>query len=135
MINNVNHPTHYNKHPSGIECIEIAQYFDFCLGAAFKYIWRYKQKGSPEEDLNKALWYIEKYQEKNNLCLTWNPEIRNLVMGKIKKVIEFEPSNLSKKAFELIFNISRNTSKLWFNELFEIIDLMLEEVKVWSVIK
>ena len=29
---NVNHPAHYNSHPSGIECIEIARHHNFTSG-------------------------------------------------------------------------------------------------------
>ena len=32
----VNHPKHYTNHPSGIECIEITQHHDFCIGNAIK---------------------------------------------------------------------------------------------------
>ena len=36
---NINHPQHY-QHPSGIECIDITEHMNFCLGNAIKYIWR-----------------------------------------------------------------------------------------------
>lgn len=36
----VNHPKHYNSHPSGIEAIVICEHTDFCLGNAIKYILR-----------------------------------------------------------------------------------------------
>ena len=59
---NVNHPPHYTKHPSGVECIQITEHFDFCLGNAIKYIWRAgeKNKDSEIEDLEKARWYIDR---------------------------------------------------------------------------
>lgn len=56
----INHPTHYISHPSGIECITIAEHFNFCLGNAIKYIWRHTEKGSPIDDLRKAKWYLER---------------------------------------------------------------------------
>ena len=37
---NINHPSHYTSHPSGIECIDIAEHHDFCIGNAIKYLWR-----------------------------------------------------------------------------------------------
>ena len=55
----VNHPPHYTKHPSGIECITITQHMNFCRGNAIKYIWRAGQKGDPAIDLRKAIWYLE----------------------------------------------------------------------------
>ncbi len=54
----VNHPQHYNSHPSGVECIQITQHFNFCIGNAVKYLWRAGLKGEPVEDLKKAAWYI-----------------------------------------------------------------------------
>ncbi len=71
---NVNHPSHYTSHPSGVECITITQHYDFCIGNAIKYLWRaglkkdadksYIEKGI--EDLEKAIWYIN--QEIKLLC-------------------------------------------------------------------
>jgi hypothetical protein len=62
FVDKVNNPKHYTSHPSGIECIEIAEHHDFCIGNALKYLWRSGLKdGSAEiEDLKKAIWYIER---------------------------------------------------------------------------
>ena len=57
----VNHPKHYTVHPSGVECIQITEHMNFCLGNAMKYIWRAGDKHeTPLEDLKKAVWYIER---------------------------------------------------------------------------
>jgi hypothetical protein len=55
----VNHPPHYTSHPSGVECIQVTQHMNFCLGNAMKYLWRGGNKGDYIEDLRKAKWYIE----------------------------------------------------------------------------
>ena len=63
---NIN-PQHYKQHPSGIECIAVAQHYDYSVGNAFKYLWRaglkkdYSQEDKDKEieDLKKAIWYIE----------------------------------------------------------------------------
>lgn len=52
-------PSHYRKHPSGVECIEITRHMNFNTGNAIKYIWRYLDKGDPVENLKKAQWYID----------------------------------------------------------------------------
>ena len=65
-VDNVNHPAHYNSHPSGIECIEIARHHNFNIGNAIKYLWRAglkSEKGMEDadkqvEDLRKAIFYI-----------------------------------------------------------------------------
>ncbi len=36
----VNHPPHYKKHKSGVECIQVTEHFNFNLGNTIKYIWR-----------------------------------------------------------------------------------------------
>lgn len=68
MSDNVNHPSHYTAHPSGVECIEITQHYNFCIGNAIKYLWRAGLKRDIDksvqdkevEDLKKALWYINR---------------------------------------------------------------------------
>jgi hypothetical protein len=56
----VNRPKHYTAHPSGVECIDVAEHFGFCLGNAIKYLWRADLKGDPIENLQKARWYIDR---------------------------------------------------------------------------
>jgi hypothetical protein len=54
-------PSHYRSHPSGIECVTVAEHFGFNLGNAIKYIWRAGLKSTdPIEDLRKAAWYIDR---------------------------------------------------------------------------
>ena len=60
MNDNVNHPKHYTEHPSGVECIEITEHMNFCVGNAIKYLWRAGLKGEQVEDLRKARWYIDR---------------------------------------------------------------------------
>ena len=61
----VNHPKHYTEHPSGIECIQITEHMNFCLGNAVKYIWRADLKNGIE-DLQKAAWYIQREIERRS---------------------------------------------------------------------
>lgn len=68
----VDHPSHYTSDPSGVECIQITQYRNFCVGNAIKYLWRAGLKDDPAlgavgkqiEDLEKARWYITKEIER-----------------------------------------------------------------------
>lgn len=59
-VDMVNHPPHYTSHPSGVECIQITEHMGFNLGNALKYIWRADLKGSAVEDLEKAVFYINR---------------------------------------------------------------------------
>lgn len=61
----VNHPTHYTQ--GGIECIDAIrasmtadEYDGFLKGQVIKYVWRYKHKGKPAEDLKKAMFYLDR---------------------------------------------------------------------------
>lgn len=60
MTDNINHPTHYTSRNIGYECILLAKRQYFCTGNVIKYLWRYKDKGNPIEDLRKARWYASK---------------------------------------------------------------------------
>jgi hypothetical protein len=57
----VNHPNHYQS-DCGLEAIDVIEAFNlnFCLGNAVKYILRAGNKGWKREDLEKAIWYIER---------------------------------------------------------------------------
>ena len=61
----VNRPSHYTSHPSGIECITVAEHMGFNVGNAVKYLWRAGLK-SPDalEDLRKARWYVNREIQK-----------------------------------------------------------------------
>ena len=60
----VNNPKHYTSHPSGIDCIQITEHMGFNLGNAIKYVWRSDLKNDAIEDLNKAIWYIQREIER-----------------------------------------------------------------------
>ena len=62
----VEHPKHYNSHPSGVECIEIARHHNFNIGNVFKYLWRLGLKGGNAttkaqrlEEIDKAIFYLQ----------------------------------------------------------------------------
>lgn len=71
----VNHPRHYEGHTS-IECIDamiltfgVKRTAEYCVQNAYKYIWRHENKNGIE-DLKKAEWYLNKFDELVNLCET-----------------------------------------------------------------
>lgn len=65
MSDNVNHPSHYTSHPSGVECIQITEHMNFNIGNAMKYLWRAGLKSDDaREDLMKARWYADRELER-----------------------------------------------------------------------
>lgn len=58
----VQHPKHYNSHPSGVEAIDIIEHFTFNVGSAVKYLWRAGLKPNERDidDFNKAVWYLQR---------------------------------------------------------------------------
>lgn len=67
MSEAVDHPKHYTSHPSGVECIQITEHYNFCVGNTIKYLWRagLKEeigvKDKELEDCKKALWYLQRH--------------------------------------------------------------------------
>lgn len=57
----VNHPVHYTQ--GKIEVIDAIEglELDYLRGNAVKYIARAPFKGHAEEDIRKAIWYLERY--------------------------------------------------------------------------
>lgn len=61
------HPSYYNQHPSGVECIQIIKWYNFPIGSAMKYLWRnglkteegMQDKEKQIEDLEKAIECIQ----------------------------------------------------------------------------
>lgn len=64
----VNHPGHYTN--GSIECIDAIrasmtteEYRGMLKGNTIKYLWRYRLKGKPVQDLEKAMWYLSRLIE------------------------------------------------------------------------
>lgn len=60
----IDHPAHYNSHPSGIEAITVCEHMTFNTGNAIKYLWRAGLKDKSYDgiiaDLRKAEWYVQR---------------------------------------------------------------------------
>jgi hypothetical protein len=67
----VNHPQHYGGKDNPYEAIKVIEAWDlgFCLGNTVKYISRAGKKDETIQELEKALWYLQR-------------EIKNLKNGK-----------------------------------------------------
>ena len=64
-FDSVHKPEHYNN--GGMECIDAIkgmltpdEYIGYLRGNSLKYLWRFRYKNKPIEDLRKARWYEER---------------------------------------------------------------------------
>lgn len=87
MNDPVNHPKGYTSHPSGIEVIEYTRLLPFDPGNAVKYVMRRDHKGTPLQDLDKALWYLNDCVE-NGISYRITVKMVDIV----KDVINAEPN-------------------------------------------
>jgi len=65
----VNSPPHYRQ--GNVECIDAIKaalgpegFKYYCRGAIIKYLWRADHKGTPEQDIAKAAWYMQRLVDK-----------------------------------------------------------------------
>jgi hypothetical protein len=70
MTDYVNKPPHYQN--GDVECIQAIEsalspeeFRGYCKGNVIKYTWREQYKGK-DQDLEKAVWYLNRYLEKEN---------------------------------------------------------------------
>jgi hypothetical protein len=70
MTDYVNKPPHYQN--GDVECIQAIEsalspeeFRGYCKGNVIKYTWREQYKGE-DQDLQKAVWYLNRYLEKEN---------------------------------------------------------------------
>jgi hypothetical protein len=74
----INHPQHYQGNK--FEVIDIIEDYDlgFNLGNAVKYILRCEKKGNKKQDLEKAIWYIQREIKNNeNKCPVCGKRLEN----------------------------------------------------------
>ena len=119
----VNHPPHYKSKP--VECIEISEQMDFCLGNAFKYLYRYNEKGKPIEDLQKAVWYIERKlnNEKFQSYVNWDIDII-----KLSNILNSEENKSIRLAMDFItLAIDRENLKLAVKNIKKVIKKLEKE--------
>lgn len=88
MSDAVDHPSHYNAHPSGVEAIDVCEWLPFNLGNALKYVWRAKHKGNRAIDLAKARWYLTRATD-SVIAYSVPPNVQKLA----ERVIALEPEN------------------------------------------
>ena len=125
----VNHPPHYAKHPSGIECIEITELLPFTLGNAFKYAWRAGNKFDTVEDWRKARWYLTRLEENLPDYLynaMFNPptSLVAVIDRDVIRVVQHEEDNTKRL---IMYHISAAFTE--YNKLFEHVERAIELIE------
>lgn len=87
----VEHPQHYNAHPSGVEAIDVIEHLTGNIFNTVKYVWRADHKGKTVEDIEKALWYIKRELFRN---VTEIPTVPQHVFEKTNKYVAAETDKL-----------------------------------------
>lgn len=93
MENKVNHPAHYGGESNPFEPIKIIEHYDlnFMLGNCIKYVLRAGKKGNKLEDLEKALWNLQRevdnMKNKSNIIEEMESQLREKEKHKYKKII------------------------------------------------
>jgi hypothetical protein len=109
----VNHPGHYNDHPSGVECITVAEHMGFNLGNALKYIWRADLKENAIEDLRKAAWYIERELQKRGATPAPKVDHDRKAYGlRVAQAVEHNINGMLPMQFRIKANIPAIVDKL-----------------------
>ena len=65
-MEHVNHPSHYGGEENQYEAIKVIEAWglNFHLGNAVKYIARAGKKGAAKQDIQKAVWYLQREIDK-----------------------------------------------------------------------
>jgi hypothetical protein len=70
MSDMINRVTHYNANE--IECVEVSERLSSALAQALQYLWRADEKGKPDLDRGKAIWWLRRERAR----LLANPDAR-----------------------------------------------------------
>lgn len=111
----VDHPRHYNQHPSGIECIELIEHLPYNLGAAVKYIWRcgLKKSETPLRDLQSAQWYTKRecqrylrfWAESPPQTGAWHPLARKVLSVESESLLSRYLNALLERRFDRMITV------------------------------
>lgn len=127
MVDNVNHPAHYEKHNVSVEFqpIDIAKQLGFMQGNAFKYAVRYKEKNGLE-DLRKCKYYLKNGTDFINIYKSINKRVIDAIIDSMedleaKKLIMYICSGLSEIAVESVDKLIQNYKLTFETECLEVL--------------
>ena len=119
LVDMVNHPPHYNGHPSGVECIEVTELLPFNLGNAFKYVFRHRAKNG-REDLEKARWYLARELARGPRNETPD-HVLNGLYGLAERIAAHEPYPIGEALTAITFDALDEAIR-WVDHLIAVTD-------------
>ena len=119
---NAVNPKHYKSHPSGIECIEIRRLLTSNRSDAIKYLWRLGQKDDSNQELKKAIWYLNDEFNYFAGIVEYTPFVTKLLDSKLDKLGLYQ----SEQQIEL-FNLIVFGDAKRLKRAIKIIEDMLDE--------
>jgi len=124
----------YYKTDVGIEAIDLINAFggDYYLGCAIKYLFRAGKKTDTTvlSDLKKAVWYLEKYIEKNNLNSENQADVLEITskfesnLGDILATLE-KNKELPTTIFKILLNIYKGNFITALELLLKLVSIIL----------
>ena len=115
-------PQHYKSHPSGIECIEIRRHLTSNRSDAIKYLWRLGQKDESNQELKKAIWYLNDEANHFGHAPAYHYVSLSVLNAKLNKLALYQ-SDMEEKLFYFIVFGGENSLRLAIT----IIEGMLDE--------
>ena len=127
-MNDIEHPRHYNSHPSGVECIDVNEYMTANMAAAFKYLMRWEHKGLKAENLKKAAFYMRREVNRKSAVVL---RIPFEAYEKAEKIIFHETDPIIKSAMKAIveWHLARGCEIEIMRRAYEAIEAKAEGIK------
>lgn len=109
----INKAKHYNTHPSGVECIELAEKLSFNLGNAFKYVFRRDDKDYHYQDLRKAEYYLKREIDRLTALLDMSPSSHSILLHpnltraderKVRRICAMETNSVVRQFYTSLFS-------------------------------
>lgn len=127
MVDNVNHPAHYEKHNVSVEFqpIDIAKQLGFTQGNAFKYAVRYKEKNGLE-DLRKCKYYLKNSNGAIDIYKSVNKKIIDAIIDSMedleaKKLVMYICSGLEAVAIDCVDKLIQQYNLTFETECLEVL--------------
>lgn len=127
MVDNVNHPAHYEKHNVSVEFqpIDIAKRLGFTQGNAFKYAVRYKEKNGLE-DLRKCKYYLKNRNSFINIYRGLDKRVIDAIIDSMedvdaKKLVMYICYDLPEAAIECVDKLIKKYDLTFETECLEVL--------------